>query len=232
MSSTTRRSNVRRSNVTACARCKSRKQRCDQNIPACSNCERAGVECVGHDADGSVLPRRYPYLPLLILQALLMPKAISRVSKTMLRGLSKSWQGIAQQIMVVHGWSRRCLGRESMQHWLKPVSSHYTPQLFPVHVTWEVPRGYHYFAFSLWVLVLHRWRRLCTLMMLQRRPLPLYCSKKAPYRFQGETCPIGSLKHTWNTATSFHPCSIGRISYACSTMPTSRRPSWTGLKPF
>ncbi|KAH7385160.1 fungal-specific transcription factor domain-containing protein [Phaeosphaeria sp. MPI-PUGE-AT-0046c] len=59
MSSTTKRSNVRRSNVTACARCKSRKQRCDQNIPACSNCERAGVECVGNDADGSVLPRSY-----------------------------------------------------------------------------------------------------------------------------------------------------------------------------
>ncbi|KAF2015621.1 hypothetical protein BU24DRAFT_408821 [Aaosphaeria arxii CBS 175.79] len=39
-----KRSNVRRSNVTACARCKSRKQRCDQNLPACSNCERAGVD--------------------------------------------------------------------------------------------------------------------------------------------------------------------------------------------
>jgi len=44
--------------VTACARCRSRKQRCDQNIPACSNCERAGVECVGVDIDGSVAPRR------------------------------------------------------------------------------------------------------------------------------------------------------------------------------
>uniref|UniRef100_L2G9N6 C6 transcription factor n=1 Tax=Colletotrichum fructicola (strain Nara gc5) TaxID=1213859 RepID=L2G9N6_COLFN len=54
-----RRSNVRRSNVTACHRCKSRKQRCDQNIPACSNCERAGVECVGTDIDGRVAPRSY-----------------------------------------------------------------------------------------------------------------------------------------------------------------------------
>ncbi|KAF2129692.1 hypothetical protein P153DRAFT_340820 [Dothidotthia symphoricarpi CBS 119687] len=59
MPSDTRRSHVRRSNVTACARCKARKQRCDQNIPACSNCERAGVECVGHDVDGSVVPRSY-----------------------------------------------------------------------------------------------------------------------------------------------------------------------------
>ncbi|RSL71570.1 hypothetical protein CEP54_001342 [Fusarium duplospermum] len=52
-----RRSNVRRSNLTACHRCKSRKQRCDQNLPACSNCERAGVECVGTDMDGRVAPR-------------------------------------------------------------------------------------------------------------------------------------------------------------------------------
>ncbi|KAF4536194.1 Fungal specific transcription factor domain containing protein [Lasiodiplodia theobromae] len=54
-----RRSSVRRSNVTACARCKARKQRCDQNLPACANCERAGVDCVGHDLDGSVVPRSY-----------------------------------------------------------------------------------------------------------------------------------------------------------------------------
>ncbi|KAG5803102.1 hypothetical protein H9Q74_012387 [Fusarium xylarioides] len=38
-------SSVRRANVTACQRCKSRKQRCDQNIPACSSCARAGVPC-------------------------------------------------------------------------------------------------------------------------------------------------------------------------------------------
>ncbi|KAL3461622.1 fungal-specific transcription factor domain-containing protein [Aspergillus heterothallicus] len=54
-----RRFNVRRTNVTACMRCRSRKQRCDQNIPACSNCERAGVECVSTDSDGRVVPRSY-----------------------------------------------------------------------------------------------------------------------------------------------------------------------------
>ncbi|KAF9730968.1 hypothetical protein PMIN02_008892 [Paraphaeosphaeria minitans] len=54
-----RRSNVRRSNVTACVRCKARKQRCDQLLPACGNCERSGVECVGHDVDGSIVPRSY-----------------------------------------------------------------------------------------------------------------------------------------------------------------------------
>ncbi|GME54758.1 Fungal specific transcription factor domain containing protein [Neofusicoccum parvum] len=59
MPAAARRSNVRRSNVTACARCKARKQRCDQNLPACANCERAGVDCVGHDVDGSLVPRSY-----------------------------------------------------------------------------------------------------------------------------------------------------------------------------
>ncbi|KAF4438252.1 positive transcriptional regulator for purine utilization [Fusarium acutatum] len=38
-----KRSSVRRANVTACQRCKSRKQRCDQTIPACSSCARAVV---------------------------------------------------------------------------------------------------------------------------------------------------------------------------------------------
>ncbi|RSL96149.1 hypothetical protein CEP52_011640 [Fusarium oligoseptatum] len=54
-----KRTSVRRANVTACQRCKSRKQRCDQNIPACSSCARAGVPCVSVDADGRSAPRSY-----------------------------------------------------------------------------------------------------------------------------------------------------------------------------
>ncbi|RFN52738.1 hypothetical protein FIE12Z_3006 [Fusarium flagelliforme] len=58
-SSNRKRSNVRRANVTACQRCKSRKQRCDQNIPACSACLRAGVPCISVDIDGQSAPRSY-----------------------------------------------------------------------------------------------------------------------------------------------------------------------------
>ncbi|KAF5675378.1 positive transcriptional regulator for purine utilization [Fusarium circinatum] len=54
-----KRSSVRRANVTACQRCKSRKQRCDQTIPACSSCARAGVPCVSVDVDGKSVPRSY-----------------------------------------------------------------------------------------------------------------------------------------------------------------------------
>ncbi|KAM0203196.1 hypothetical protein ACHAQI_010602 [Fusarium lateritium] len=54
-----KRSSVRRANVTACQRCKSRKQRCDQNIPACSSCARAGVPCISIDIDGRSAPRSY-----------------------------------------------------------------------------------------------------------------------------------------------------------------------------
>ncbi|KAJ4317753.1 hypothetical protein N0V84_007190 [Fusarium piperis] len=54
-----KRTSVRRANVTACQRCKLRKQRCDQNIPACSSCARAGVSCVSVDADGRSAPRSY-----------------------------------------------------------------------------------------------------------------------------------------------------------------------------
>ncbi|TQV96650.1 hypothetical protein V2A60_002964 [Cordyceps javanica] len=53
------RSAVRRTNVTACLRCRSRKQRCDQQLPACSNCQRAGAECVSTDLDGTPTPRIY-----------------------------------------------------------------------------------------------------------------------------------------------------------------------------
>lgn len=65
-----RRSNVRRANVTACTRCRNRKQRCDQKIPACSNCERAGLECVSMDIDGGVVPRRYHSISLLVLYSI------------------------------------------------------------------------------------------------------------------------------------------------------------------
>ncbi|KAM5378833.1 hypothetical protein ACJZ2D_004306 [Fusarium nematophilum] len=58
-SSTRKRTGVRRANVTACLRCKSRKQRCDQNIPACSSCTRAGVPCVSVDTEGRSVPRSY-----------------------------------------------------------------------------------------------------------------------------------------------------------------------------
>ena len=36
-------------NVSACNRCRLRKNRCDQQLPACSSCEKAGVRCVGYD---------------------------------------------------------------------------------------------------------------------------------------------------------------------------------------
>ncbi|RBR20915.1 uncharacterized protein FIESC28_05067 [Fusarium coffeatum] len=58
-SSNRKRSDVRRANVTGCQRCKSRKQRCDQNIPACSACVRAGTTCISVDIDGQSAPRSY-----------------------------------------------------------------------------------------------------------------------------------------------------------------------------
>jgi len=35
--------------VNACNRCRQRKNRCDQKLPACSGCEKYGVACVGYD---------------------------------------------------------------------------------------------------------------------------------------------------------------------------------------
>lgn len=36
--------------ISSCTRCRSRKQKCDGKLPACSACEKAKVECIGFDA--------------------------------------------------------------------------------------------------------------------------------------------------------------------------------------
>ncbi|KAL9602258.1 MAG: hypothetical protein Q9219_001982 [cf. Caloplaca sp. 3 TL-2023] len=49
-------------NVSACNRCRLRKNRCDQNLPACSSCQKAGVKCVGFDpVTKRETPRTYVY---------------------------------------------------------------------------------------------------------------------------------------------------------------------------
>lgn len=49
-------------NVSACNRCRLRKNRCDQRLPACSACEKAHVKCVGYDPiTKREIPRSYVY---------------------------------------------------------------------------------------------------------------------------------------------------------------------------
>ena len=49
-------------NVSACNRCRVRKNRCDQRLPACSTCEKANVRCVGYDPiTKREIPRSYVY---------------------------------------------------------------------------------------------------------------------------------------------------------------------------
>ncbi|KAL9001161.1 MAG: hypothetical protein Q9169_000344 [Polycauliona sp. 2 TL-2023] len=49
-------------NVSACHRCRLRKNRCDQNLPACSLCAKAGTRCVGFDPiTKREIPRAYVY---------------------------------------------------------------------------------------------------------------------------------------------------------------------------
>ncbi|KAI4131716.1 MAG: hypothetical protein LQ338_001117 [Usnochroma carphineum] len=49
-------------NVSACNRCRQRKNRCDQNLPSCSSCEKARVKCVGFDPiTKREIPRTYVY---------------------------------------------------------------------------------------------------------------------------------------------------------------------------
>lgn len=49
-------------NVSACNRCRVRKNRCDQKLPACSPCEKVGVKCAGFDPiTKREIPRTYVY---------------------------------------------------------------------------------------------------------------------------------------------------------------------------
>ena len=49
-------------NVSACNRCRTRKNRCDQKLPRCSGCEKANVKCVGFDpVSKRAIPRSYVY---------------------------------------------------------------------------------------------------------------------------------------------------------------------------
>ncbi|KXT16363.1 hypothetical protein AC579_5573 [Pseudocercospora musae] len=49
-------------NVSACNRCRNRKNRCDQKLPKCTNCEKANVRCVGFDpVSKREIPRSYVY---------------------------------------------------------------------------------------------------------------------------------------------------------------------------
>ncbi|KAJ9138847.1 Positive regulator of purine utilization [Pleurostoma richardsiae] len=49
-------------NVSACNRCRLRKNRCDQKLPSCASCEKANVACVGYDPiTKKEIPRSYVY---------------------------------------------------------------------------------------------------------------------------------------------------------------------------
>jgi len=49
-------------NISACHRCRIRKNRCDQRLPRCQSCEKAGVPCVGYDPiTKREIPRSYVY---------------------------------------------------------------------------------------------------------------------------------------------------------------------------
>ncbi|RHZ59836.1 hypothetical protein CDV55_103184 [Aspergillus turcosus] len=49
-------------NVSACNRCRLRKNRCDQRLPRCQSCEKAGVRCIGYDPiTKREIPRSYVY---------------------------------------------------------------------------------------------------------------------------------------------------------------------------
>ncbi|RAL16751.1 Zn(II)2Cys6 transcription factor [Aspergillus homomorphus CBS 101889] len=67
-------------NVSACNRCRLRKNRCDQRLPRCQSCEKAGVRCVGYDPiTKREIPRSYVYFleaRVAYLEKLLMDNKI------------------------------------------------------------------------------------------------------------------------------------------------------------
>ncbi|KAK4463687.1 positive regulator of purine utilization [Cladorrhinum samala] len=84
-------------NVSACNRCRLRKNRCDQKLPSCASCEKAGVACVGYDPiTKREIPRSYMfYLEKRVeqLEALLRVNNISFPASENLDYCSKSGPG-------------------------------------------------------------------------------------------------------------------------------------------
>jgi Fungal specific transcription factor domain/Fungal Zn(2)-Cys(6) binuclear cluster domain len=67
-------------NVSACDRCRKRKNRCDQQLPACAACSKVGVRCVGIDPiTKQEIPRSYVFYletRLAYLESLLVANEI------------------------------------------------------------------------------------------------------------------------------------------------------------
>ncbi|KAM3065394.1 hypothetical protein ACMFMF_011118 [Clarireedia jacksonii] len=80
-------------NVSACNRCRLRKNRCDQRLPSCASCEKAGVKCVGYDPiTKREIPRSYVfYLETRVeyLEGLLQQNHISFAPAEVLEHSSK-----------------------------------------------------------------------------------------------------------------------------------------------
>jgi hypothetical protein len=68
-------------NVSACNRCRLRKNRCDQRLPSCASCDKANVRCVGYDPiTKKEIPRSYVFYlesRLAYLEGLLQDNSIS-----------------------------------------------------------------------------------------------------------------------------------------------------------
>ena len=84
-------------NVSACNRCRLRKNRCDQKLPSCASCEKAGVACVGYDPiTKREIPRSYIfYLEKRVeqLEGLLTANSITFPAAQDLEYCSKSGNG-------------------------------------------------------------------------------------------------------------------------------------------
>lgn len=66
-------------NVSACNRCRLRKNRCDQKLPSCASCEKANVACVGYDPiTKREIPRRSEIPPAGIRFPAITPDSAQR----------------------------------------------------------------------------------------------------------------------------------------------------------
>lgn len=83
-------------NVSACNRCRLRKNRCDQKLPSCASCAKAGVACVGYDPiTKKEIPRRYDKgidsarRPPRYVKTALVAGLVSRATEVLERRMSR-----------------------------------------------------------------------------------------------------------------------------------------------
>ncbi|OJJ53771.1 hypothetical protein ASPSYDRAFT_61754 [Aspergillus sydowii CBS 593.65] len=129
-------------NVSSCTRCRQRKTRCDQQLPQCGACEKAGARCVGYDPlMKREVPRSYLYYledRVEHFQNLLAEHGVSvepGSSTLERRAPGDDRQAMSEEPETQHSHKRRVSVASSNSTLRSAPSASRSPREVPIHAT-------------------------------------------------------------------------------------------------